>query len=291
MAQADAVLQSSSSLAERGADNDEQCIGLWLHGRAEQTVRAYRADIEAFRAHSPVPLRMIALIDVQSWADALKHLSTASQARKLAAIKSLLSFGHRIGYLPFDVGAPIRLPKVKDTLAERILEEGEVQRMLSLEPNPRNHVLLRLLYGCGLRRSEVSRLCWRDARGSRKGGQLTVFGKGDKTRFVVVSPKLWRLVSAMRGSAGPDDPIFRSREGGQLHPSQVHNIVKAAAARAGLDERASAHWLRHAHASHALDRGAPVHVVQASLGHGSLSTTTRYTHVRPGDGSANYLPE
>jgi integrase/recombinase XerD len=69
----------------------------------------------------------------------------------------------------------------------------------------------------------------------------------------------------------------------------VHLIVKAAAKRAKLPAAMSAHWLRHSHASHALDRGAPVHVVQSSLGHASLTTTTRYSHARPGDSSARYL--
>jgi len=77
--------------------------------------------------------------------------------------------------------------------------------------------------------------------------------------------------------------------GGPLSRVQVHRIVKSAAKRAGLKPNISAHYLRHAHCSHALDRGAPVHVVQQTLGHASLTTTTRYSHARPGDSSARYL--
>jgi site-specific recombinase XerD len=84
--------------------------------------------------------------------------------------------------------------------------------------------------------------------------------------------------------------VFRSRQGGALDPSQVHRIVKQAAQRAGLPETVSAHWLRHAHVSHALDRGAPVHLVQATVGHASLTTTSRYAHARPNDSSSRYLP-
>jgi site-specific recombinase XerD len=72
---------------------------------------------------------------------------------------------------------------------------------------------------------------------------------------------------------------------------QVHRLVKQAAARAGISTATSAHWLRHAHASHALDRGAPVSLVQATLGHASVATTGRYLHARPNDSSARYLPE
>ena len=79
------------------------------------------------------------------FADALAELSDASRARKLSAVKSLLSFGHRIGYLPFDVGRPVRLPRIKDTIAERILSEEVVLNMIAFEPSQRNKALLRLL--------------------------------------------------------------------------------------------------------------------------------------------------
>ncbi len=73
-------------------------------------------------------------------------------------------------------------------------------------------------------------------------------------------------------------------------PAQVFRIVKAAAQGASLPAEISPHWLRHAHASHALDRGAPISLVQATLGHASVQTTGRYTHARPNDSSSRYLP-
>jgi integrase/recombinase XerD len=134
-------------------------------------------------------------------------------------------------------------------------------------------------------------LRWRDLTARDDAGQITVFGKGGKTRVVLLPAGLWRRIDAQRGDAGPDDPVFASRQGGALDASRVHRIVKAAAKRAGLSEAVSAHWLRHAHVSHSLDRGAPVHVVRATVGHASLETTTRYSHARPGDSSARYLAE
>ena len=74
-----------------------------------------------------------------------------------------------------------------------------------------------------------------------------------------------------------------------LGRQQLHPIVKAAAARAGLSADVAAHWLRHVYASHSLDCGAPIHLVQATLGHASVATTGRYTHARPSDSSARYL--
>jgi site-specific recombinase XerD len=84
--------------------------------------------------------------------------------------------------------------------------------------------------------------------------------------------------------------VFRSRKGGgTLDKSAVHCVVMAAAERAGLSAEVSAYWLRHAHASHSLDRGAPIHLVQQRLGHASVATTGRDPHARPIDSSARYL--
>jgi integrase/recombinase XerD len=264
-------------------------LRLWLHGRSRHTVRAYEADARTFLAHAGRPLRAATVGDVQSFGAALAHLSPAARARRLSAVKSLLAYAHRLGYLPFDVGAPVRLPPVKAALAERIVEPEAVHRLLALEADARNHALLRLLYLGGLRVSEACALRWRDLAPRDDAGQVTVFGKGGRTRVVLLPAGVWRELSALRGSAGQDDPVFRSAKGGHLDPSQVHRVVKAAATRAGLPPGLSAHWLRHAHASHALDRGAPVSLVQATLGHASVATTGRYLHARPNDSSARYL--
>jgi len=95
---------------------------------------------------------------------------------------------------------------------------------------------------------------------------------------------------SLRGEAPDQGPVFRSRKGGHLDESQVWRIVRKAAKRAGIEKAVSCHWLRHAHASHALDRGAPIHLVQATMGHSSISTTGKYLHARPTDSSGNYLP-
>ncbi len=119
---------------------------------------------------------MVTVGDVQDFSDALAHLADASRARSLSAVKSLLSFGCRIGYLPFNVGAPVRLPRLKDTIAERILAEEQVLKMLTLEAKPRNAALLRLLYGAGLRVSELVGLRWRDVVERDDAAQVTARG-------------------------------------------------------------------------------------------------------------------
>jgi integrase/recombinase XerD len=133
------------------ANSDDTLIALWLAGKADRTRRAYQDDVNAFLRFVDKSLRQITLADLVSWSETLSEMAPASRARKLGAMKSLAAFGHRIGYLAFDIGAPLRLPAVKTTLAERILGEGDVLRLLTLETNPRNHAVLRLLYAGALR--------------------------------------------------------------------------------------------------------------------------------------------
>jgi integrase/recombinase XerD len=275
---------------DAAAQPDETLIGSWLDGRSAHTRRAYAADARLLLAAAGKPIAALTLVDLQAWLGSLAELAPASRARKIGAVKSLLSFGERTGYLPFNVGAAVRVPTVKNVLAERILEENDVIRLIALEPDQRNHALLRLGYIAGLRISELTGLRWRDAkRRAAGGGQITVFGKGGKTRAIVLPASIWRELTELRGEAPDDDPAFRSAKGGALDPSQVHRIVKRAAARAGLPPEVSAHYLRHAHVSHALDRGAPAHLVQATVGHSDLRTTSRYAHARPNESSATYL--
>ena len=267
-------LTISPTPAPAQAATDDQVLALWLHGRGPHTARAYRADVAAFGAFVGRPLRSVTLGDVQAYSDALAGLAPATRGRRLAAVKSLFSFAQRIGYLPFNVAAPVQAPPIKNVLAERILPESDVHRMLALEPNPRNRLLLRLLYAGGLRVSELCGLRWRDVQPRDDAGQVTLFGKGGKTRTVLLTAATWHELAAGRVDAGGDDPVFRSQKGGPLSPVQAWRIVRAAARRAGITGDVSPHWLRHAHASHALDRGAPIHLVQATLGHADLRTQT-----------------
>ena len=122
------------------------------------------------------------------------------------------------------------------------------------------------------------------------GGQVTFFGKGGKTRVVLLSQSTWQALVSIRGDPEPEAPVFASRKGGgHLDASQIHRIVRAAARRAGIKGNVSPHWFRHAHASHALDRGCPIHLVQATLGHASVATTGKYLHARPTESSSRYL--
>src|SRR5262245_27875420 len=120
------ALEIRSERLIKQADNDAQVIELWLHGRSRHTQRAYRANASRLFAFTGKPLAQVSLGDLQAFRDSLTALASSSQSQTLAAVKSLLAIARKIGYLTFNVGAALQLPKTKNTLAERILQESEV---------------------------------------------------------------------------------------------------------------------------------------------------------------------
>ncbi len=277
------------------ANDDLHLISLWLKGKSDHSQEAYTRDVEQFVDFVDLPLSEIKLQHFWDWADHLKKLGAqpSTQARKLAAVKSLFSFGHRIGYLRFNVGVAITLPNIPDKLAERILLEEDIVAIVGQAHTLRNRVLLKLFYASGARVSELASVYW-GALIPRKNrqGQISLLGKGNKLRTLMLPAPIWKDLMELKSESEFNEsnhPVFRSRKGGSLSRQQIWRIVRDAARAAGFDKNISPHWLRHAHASHALDHGAPVHLVQESLGHRSLATTSKYTHARPDESSSKYL--
>ena len=155
----------------------------------------------------------------------------------------------------------------------------------------RDRVLLAVAYGGGLRVSELVGLKWGDVIARDKQAQLSVFGKGGVVRQVLLPKVVSRQLLELQGDAGANDPVFAARHGGPLTERAVGGMLKRTARAAGINEKVSPHWLRHAHGSHAIDRGAPLPEVQATLGHANVATTSGYLHARPDTSSGLYLDE
>lgn len=280
--------------------SDDQLIDLWVHNRPAETIRTYRADLRRFRtwlgkSGAGKSLGQVTLADLIDFWNSLEPLAPATRNRILSSVRSLLAFGQRVGYWAFDVGRPFRMQALPNQLAARILPEADVHRMLALETDARNRTLLTLLYASALRVQELCDLEWKDLQPQSDGaGQVTVFGKGRKTRSVQLPQSVWSLLLDLRPHEKAAGPVFVSRkrsgrEKARLGEEQVWRIVRQAAQRAGISVNVSPHWMRHAHGSHALDRGAPIHLVQATLGHASVATTGKYLHARPKDSSGRFL--
>ncbi len=281
------------------ASPDAAFLSTWLHGKAEKTQTAYTRDMGKLYSFTGVGLRSLTLEDFQHFIDSLATLKPATRARAIACVKSALSFGVKTGYLTFNVGAVVKLPKLENTLAERIMSEQQIARMFALENNPRNHAILILLYRAGLRAEELCNLTWSKLQERSPGGQVAVFGKGKKTRFVLLDQATWDEVRNLHTAfERPESYVFQSRQersrkeknGRRMDESMIHRIVRQAADRAGVASgKVSPHWMRHAHATHSLEHGAPITLVQDTLGHEDIKTTAKYTHVRPNASSGQYL--
>jgi integrase/recombinase XerD len=268
-------------------------------GLSPATIRAYRGDLADFAAGEGAG---------RSWADgpdaARRHLAArtkrgaaagrdpglapTSLRRRAASIRGFYRFAYGDGLIQRDIAAHLDLPRQPRLLPET-LTVAEVEALLEAAPDLRARALLELLYAAGLRVSEALGLDREDL--STDGGFVRVIGKGDKERLVPVGdialdwlarwidegrPALLALAHVAPPRGGP---LFLGERGGRLARQQAFAIVKAAARRAGLPDAISPHTLRHSFATHLLEGGADLRIVQELLGHASISTTQLYTHV------------
>ncbi|MBW4596226.1 MAG: tyrosine-type recombinase/integrase [Brasilonema angustatum HA4187-MV1] len=283
-------------------------VEMWLHGKSPKTVAAYQWYCTNFLAFLAKPLREVTLEDMYDYSAHLANLGLAPNTQKTCfyAIKSLISFAHTVGFIPFNVGSAMKLKKTADRLNERILTPKEVQKILWAteeskyrykKEKQRDLLILKLLYIAGLRVSELTGLASKNLTARGDTGQVTVLGKGDKTRSILLPKDVWVELMEFVGDADENSPVFASRGGGKgkvkagghLDRTQVYRIVEAATQRAGIKKKVSPHWLRHAHASHSLEAGADIKLLQQTLGHDNVSTTSRYLSVRPDSSTALYL--
>lgn len=272
------------------ADSDDRLVDLFLNRQdAAHTKTTYATAIAQFITFiDEKPLDLVSVGNIQQYKDHLRatYKSDYTRRLKLDAVRSLFAYALTIGYLRFNVAAAEKTFKVTNRLAERILSEEEVMRLLGVPDNERDRLIVRLLYSSAMRVSELCDLCWRDVAGDT----LAIHGKGDKTRFVKLSVQTTAHLQAFRpAGCAAAGRVFLSVRGNPLLPSTVFRVVRKAGIAAGLTQSVSPHWLRHAHASHALARGATVAVVKDTLGHDNVATTSKYLHIRPDDGSSLYL--
>lgn len=273
--------------------SDLMLINMWLHGRTETTTGAYRHNADYFLNFVGKPLAGVALEDLQFYATHLESsgIKDSSIRTKLNIIKSLFTFAAKLNYVRFNVAAALRIPKADNSLAGRILKQAEVLKLIEKGTKPgRDRALFKLMYATGMRVSEACQLKWCDFY-EQDGGeiQVTVLGKGSKTRTVLVPPVVWMQVEELRGESAGHEPVFKNSKGDFLDRTVAHRIIKNAAVVSGVNPNVSCHFLRHSHATHAIAKGAPLALVRDSLGHSNIQTTDRYLHANPTDSSSNYL--
>lgn len=295
-----AIIHTDSVLVRgfnQQVSGDDRLIELWLFDRPKATISAYKATIDKlFDYLDGKPLHMVTLEELHGFlltliAAAGGEMNPYTLALRINTLKSLWSYGHSLGYFAFNVAKPLRVGSLPDKISDRYLTEPEVDRILRQEPNLKKRLFMLLLYVCGLRCSEAAGLYWSDLRpGPDDGGILTVIGKGRKKRAVAVHGFLWDLLQQASQGKLPTAPVFPSDNSGlkPINRSTGYRWFKEAAARAGLPD-AVPHGFRHAHATHSLNNGAPLSLIQATLGHSNIATTSKYLHASPGESSSDWL--
>jgi integrase/recombinase XerD len=258
-------------------------------GLSPLTIAAYRRDLEQFGAvagtrwrDDPAPLLQF-VRDLQR--DGARG---STQARKSAAVRSFYGFALREGLATRDIPALVDAPRPGSYLPD-VLAAEDVERILDAPPpeDPvgiRDRAVMELLYACGLRVSELVGLD--TDRVDLAGQQVRVIGKGNKERRVPMGDeareRLHRYRSGPRSewTAGrPTPAVFVGRRGTRMTRESVWKLVKRWTEAAGVAERVTPHTFRHSFATHLLEGGADLRVVQALLGHASISTTQLYTHL------------
>lgn len=254
-------------------------------GLSPNTVKAYTADIEGFYEflrHRGVTLRDASSSDISDYIISVSdYLSKRSQARLLSSFNSFFDYLVSEGERKDNPSSAVDSPKLGKYLPV-VLSVEEVRAILKAAPNERDRAILEVLYGCGLRVSEVCSL--KISEVYLKDMFVKVMGKGSKERLVPMAPStasaIMNYLSVRPESdAGCEDVLFLNRFGRALSRVAVFKMVKSVALVAGVDKNLSPHTFRHSFATHLIENGADLRVVQEMLGHESILTTEIYTHV------------
>ena len=255
---------------------------------APLTVSAYRRDLAQF-AESAGPAWGV---DTEPLVIFLARLRATGRrgstlARKAAAIRGLYGFARREGLIARDLAELVETPRAGSYLPD-VLTPGEVAAILDAPSGEdpagiRDRAILELLYACGLRVSELTGLD--TDRVDLADSYIRVIGKGDRERRLPMGrparDRLHRYLSGPRGewTKRATPAVFVNQQGGRISREACWRLVRRWAARAGVEARVTPHTFRHSFATHLLEGGADLRVVQTLLGHASINTTQLYTHL------------
>ena len=254
---------------------------------SKHTLRAYKKDLDSFSEYVGEKERDIGMIDVRGFIalQIRNGLNKTTAARRLASVRSFLNYLCREGFIRSNPAKLVTNPKTEKRLPNFL----SVDDVFSLIEKPdgvgflyaRDRAILELLYSSGLRVSEIADLDIDDV--NTKEGLVKVRGKGKKERILPIGSK---AINAIKTYAvekmllkKKDRAMFLNRSGARLTDRGVRRIVVKYSRMIGINGQIGPHTLRHTFASHLLQAGADLRVIQELLGHSSLSTTQKYTHI------------
>lgn len=260
---------------------------------SSHTLRAYKRDLKDFSEYCNSNPENIDMIDIRGFISELinKRKSKTTVSRKLATLRSFFSYLYQEGYVKINQAKLVPTPKAPKHLPNFL----SVDDVFNLVQSPegigllpvRDRAILELLYSSGLRVSEVAGLNIDDL--NMRDGMVKARGKGKKERVVPVGNKAIdalkfylierKLYKKKKSISDSDNALFLNRDGRRLTDRQIRRIVVKYARAIGIDGQIGPHALRHTFATHMLFGGADLRVIQELLGHSSLSTTQKYTHL------------
>ena len=230
----------------------------------------YNKELLRYRQKDP---REIGVNDIKEYLDYLA--SNKSSSTVSVAYSSIQFYYKEIWKRPFVFH--LTRPKQEKRLPT-VLSKQEVAKMLELTQNPKHNCIISLLYGTGMRVSEVTKLKMRDIDLDRKVINIRL-AKGKKDRIVMVPDRLASVLGCQQRLKSGKDFLFTNGRGGCLNERSVQKVVSQAASKTGISKKVSAHTLRHSFATHLLENGTDIRYIQELLGHAKLQTTQIYTHV------------
>lgn len=248
-------------------------------GYSQKTVSAYLAANEHLIRYFDQPITAISDEALSAYFRHLsldKKLSRATIALKLNAIHFLYT-----NVLHREFAIKVSWPKKQYKIPE-LMSRSEVQAIIQHCTPEKYRVMLSILYGCGLRISELLNLKVQDIDGERRTFKIRL-GKGNKDRFVVIPPSLLDQLRRYWCHEHPRDWLFPTSLRGNypISDSSLRKKLKATLQMTGINKRYSPHSFRHAYATHQLESGMPLHQLQHQLGHNNVRTTSRYLHWLP----------
>ncbi|MDX1272762.1 site-specific tyrosine recombinase XerD [Bizionia paragorgiae] len=274
----------------------DYCLYLRIErGLSENSINNYRLDVTKLIRYieknyinaSPI---QISKSEIQTFIYTIaKTLNPRSQSRIISGLKGFFNYLIFEDYRetnPLDtIDSPKIGRKLPDTLSESDIDQLIAAIDLSRPQGERNRAILEVLYGCGLRVSELTQLKISDLYFEE--GFIKVTGKGDKQRFVPIVPSTIKYINLYKEHIRVHQPIhedhsdvlFLNRRGKQLTRAMIFTIIKELAVKINLNKKISPHTFRHSFATHLLENGADLRAIQLMLGHESITTTEIYTHI------------
>ena len=273
------------------ATTDSELILAWLMDKPSKlTQKQYSVNIRQFINYIGCEIAEVKYEDMQSFLRMLElkgyHKSTIST--KLTSVKSLFSFGYKLGYLSQNVASLVKYKAGEVKLSDKLINHEYIKLMVDNAYSNRDKLIIKMLYSLGLRISELINIKWGDFFYDGDFINLTVTGKGNKSRTLLITNSLYNQLLKLK-EEGIDYVFHAYSRNTPLTRQAVNILLSKLEKELGLETKITPHKFRHSHATMSIKNGCDLSLLQQSLGHSSIRTTEKYLNYRKNEGSTQYI--